>query len=149
MITPSICSRLTQSCLQMRCSRNFSGHRTFASVVLANCWKSERFLACHPWGAVLDGAVNKRDLSTGETGEFASENLGVDSNPGVVCATPQDLASNWREGAARKNLRNVWDTGGKSKNAAVNETRPRSWGGDGLAPLRGQLSNFSDGCVGT
>jgi len=31
--------------------------------------------------AKLDGAVNKRVLSTGETGEFASENAGFDLNP--------------------------------------------------------------------
>ena len=34
------------------------------------------------WTAVLDEAVNKRDLSTGETGEFASENVGFGLNPG-------------------------------------------------------------------
>jgi hypothetical protein len=34
------------------------------------------------WDPMLDGAVNKRNLSTGETGEFASENLGSGLNPG-------------------------------------------------------------------
>jgi hypothetical protein len=34
------------------------------------------------WEAVLDGAVNKRNLSTGETGEFASESLGSGLIPG-------------------------------------------------------------------
>ena len=34
------------------------------------------------WETVLDGAVNKRNRSTGETGEFASENLGSALNPG-------------------------------------------------------------------
>jgi hypothetical protein len=34
------------------------------------------------WQASLDGAVNKRLLSTGETGEFASENVGFGLNPG-------------------------------------------------------------------
>jgi hypothetical protein len=40
-----------------------------------------RFDACK-WPPALDGAVNKRNLSTGETGEFASENLGSGLNPG-------------------------------------------------------------------
>ena len=35
-----------------------------------------------PWGPMLYGAVNKRDLSTGETGEFATENVGSGLNPG-------------------------------------------------------------------
>ena len=34
------------------------------------------------WPPVLDGAVNKRNLSSGETGEFASENLESGLNPG-------------------------------------------------------------------
>jgi hypothetical protein len=53
--------------------------------------------------AVLDGAVNKRVLSTGETGEFGSKNLGGDLNPGVERAVPRDLSSNRREGALCKN----------------------------------------------
>src|ERR1035437_1919844 len=39
----------------------------------------------HP---LLYGAVNKRNLSTGETGDFASENLGSGLNPGVERAPP-------------------------------------------------------------
>ena len=35
-----------------------------------------------PWAAKLDSAVNKRNLSTGETGEFASKNAGSALNPG-------------------------------------------------------------------
>ena len=62
----------------------------------------------HP---ALDEAVNKRFLSTGETGEFASKNVGFGLNPGVERAPPQDLSSNRRERAARKSLRNVADTG--------------------------------------
>ena len=98
----------------------------------------EKLQSSHPrfWWAALDRAVNKRLLSTGEPGELASENVGFDPNPRVVCATPQDLPSNGRERFARKNLRNVGDTGGKRKSAAVNKTRPRSWGGDGLAPQK-------------
>ncbi len=34
------------------------------------------------WPPTLDGAVNKRNLSTGETREFAIENLGSGLNPG-------------------------------------------------------------------
>jgi len=59
----------------------------------------------------LDGPVNKRDLSTGETGEFAGENAGFGPNPGVASVAPRDLSSNRRESTARKNLRNVADTG--------------------------------------
>ena len=40
------------------------------------------------WPPALDGAVNKRNLSTGETGEFASENLGCGLNPGGLARTP-------------------------------------------------------------
>jgi hypothetical protein len=36
----------------------------------------------------LDGAVNKRVLSTGETGEFASESVGVALNPRGPACTP-------------------------------------------------------------
>ena len=53
------------------------------------------------------GAVNKRFLSTGETGEFASENLGFGHNPGVELAPPRCLSSNRRERAVRKSVRNV------------------------------------------
>ena len=91
----------------------------------------------------MDGAVNKRFLSTGETGELVRVNVEFDSNPGVVCATPQDLASNWKEGAVRKNLRNVGDAGRRRKNAAVNKTLPRSWGGDGMAPRHGFEPRFT------
>jgi hypothetical protein len=59
----------------------------------------------------LYGAVNKRNLSTGETGEFASENLGFGLKPGVELAPPPRLSSNRRERAAWKNLRYVADTG--------------------------------------
>jgi hypothetical protein len=34
------------------------------------------------WHPVLDKAVNKRILSTGETREFAGENVGFDLSPG-------------------------------------------------------------------
>ena len=37
---------------------------------------------------LLYGAVNKRNLSSGETGEFASENLGSGLNPGGWARTP-------------------------------------------------------------
>jgi hypothetical protein len=63
------------------------------------------------WVPRLNPPVNKRDLSTGETGEFASEDVGFGRNPGVAFATPQDLSSNWRELATRQILRSVADTG--------------------------------------
>jgi hypothetical protein len=65
-----------------------------------------------------DEAVNKRFLSTGETGEFTSESMGFGLNPGVGHAVPRCLSSNQRERRVRKNLRNVADTdevgGGRS-----------------------------------
>ena len=63
------------------------------------------------WLATLYEAVNKLSLSTGETGELVRENLGFGLNPGVELAPPRSLISNWRDRAARKNLRNVADTG--------------------------------------
>jgi hypothetical protein len=48
------------------------------------------------WAAKLDAAVNKRDLSTGETGELAPENVGIGLNPGVEGAPPRSPVSNWR-----------------------------------------------------
>ena len=59
----------------------------------------------------LDWAVNKRLLSTRETGEFAGENVGFGLNPGVAPAHPRSLSSNRRKCAARENLLNVADTG--------------------------------------
>ena len=104
------------------------------------------FVSLSNWGSVLNRPVNKRFLSTGETGELVRVNVGFDSNPGVVCATPQDLASHWREGAARKNLRNVEDTGGMSKGAAVNKTCPRSWGGEIVPPRKTWYQTTSPTC---
>jgi hypothetical protein len=48
--------------------------KTFESVATA--------VACHSWHPALDEAVNNRDLSTGETGEFAGENVGFGLNRG-------------------------------------------------------------------
>ena len=55
-------------------------------------------------------AVNKRFLSTGETGEFASGNAGFGLNLGVAPGAPQDLSSNRREDDGSQKLRNVADT---------------------------------------
>ena len=59
----------------------------------------------------MDTTVNKRFLSTGETGEFVSENVGFGLNPGVELAPPRSLLSNWRERRTCKILPNVADTG--------------------------------------
>jgi hypothetical protein len=40
---------------------------------------------------MLEGAVNKLNLSTGETGEFASENSGVRPEPHGSSAAFRDL----------------------------------------------------------
>ena len=63
------------------------------------------------WAATLDAAVNKRDLSTGETGELVLEDVGYDLNPGVDRALPRIAFSNQRN-CARKYPRNVGDNGG-------------------------------------
>ena len=82
----------------------------------------------HP---ALYGAVNNADLSTGETGELARENVGFGLNPGVELAPPRSLISKWRNRRAYKNLRNVADTGkGDSErccqdNGRVNSGRGR------------------------
>ena len=62
----------------------------------------------HP---LLYGAVNKRFLSTGETGELVLENVGFGLNPGVKLPPPPRLLSNRRDRPACKNLPNVADTG--------------------------------------
>jgi hypothetical protein len=61
--------------------------------------------------AVLYGAVNKYDLSTGETGELVPKNLGFGLNHGVERAPPRCHISKWRESCPGKNQRNVADTG--------------------------------------
>ena len=61
------------------------------------------------WAPGLDEAVNKRFLSTGETEEFAGENVEFGLNPGVGRAVPQNLSSKWRERATREDVRNVGD----------------------------------------
>jgi hypothetical protein len=52
--------------------------------------------------------VNKTNLSTRETREFAGENMGFGLNPGVALATRQDFSSNWRETAKRKTYAMLW-----------------------------------------
>ena len=58
----------------------------------------------------LDKAVNKPDLTTRDTGEFASENVGFGLNPGVAPPAPKLASSNRRESKVSRNLRNVADT---------------------------------------
>jgi hypothetical protein len=65
----------------------------------------------NPWDCTLYEAVNKRFLSTGETGELVCGNVGFGLNPGVELAPPRGLLSNWRDRPARKNVQNVADTG--------------------------------------
>src|SRR5580658_7950970 len=60
---------------------------------------------------MLNPPVNKRLLSTRETGEFASKNVGSGRNLGVEFECPRSLTSNQRERTARKKSRNVADTG--------------------------------------
>jgi hypothetical protein len=53
-------------------------------------------------GGVLDGAVNKRPMSTRESGEFETENVGIGLNPGVERATGTSVISNERDTASGK-----------------------------------------------
>jgi hypothetical protein len=73
------------------------------------------------WEVDLHEAVNKRLLSTGETGEFASKKLGSRPQPGVGIESARNLSSNRRELAGRKKLPNVGDNGLRAKTDAVNE----------------------------
>src|ERR1039458_2238221 len=76
----------------------------------------------HSWGTSLYGVVNKRFLSTGETGELVLENVGFGLNPGVELAPPRSLLSNRRNRPAHKNVQNVADTanGGGHRNCQDN-----------------------------
>ncbi len=80
-------------------------------------------------------AVNKRLLSTGEPGEFASGNLRFGLNPGFERAPPNSLLSNRRNRAARKNLRNVADTG-EPGGRCCQQNKGLEFGGKVLAPHR-------------
>ncbi len=51
------------------------------------------------WSANSNPPVNKRVLSTGETGEFGSKYVGSGLNPGVERAAPEWRVSNVREPA--------------------------------------------------
>ena len=42
----------------------------------------DRVVNDYRWGGAHNAAVNKRDLSTGETREFAGGNVGFGLNPG-------------------------------------------------------------------
>ena len=89
-----------------------------------------------------DGAVNKRLLSTGENGEFASDNVGFGLNPGVERAPPQSLSSNRREPVARENLRNVADTGNMAGGGCCQQ-HGRNQLGQGIAGSpRNVVSNY-------
>ena len=94
------------------------------------------------------GAVNKRDLSTGETGELVCGNVGFGLNPGVELALPRRLLSNWRDRAARKNLPNVADTGEAETGVAVKKTAGWSWGGNSLAPREYHFQPVSPSATG-
>ena len=85
----------------------------------------------------LDGAVNKRFLSTGETGEFVTENVGSGLNPGVELAPPHRLLSNRRDRPSRKNLPNVADTGYGGGWRCRQDNGREIWYADSVAPRAG------------
>ena len=90
-------------------------------------------------------AVNKPFLSTGETGEFVSENVGFGLNPGVELAPPRRLLSNWRDRPARKNLPNVADTGYGGGWRYCQDNRRGIWHADGVAPQKPWYPTTSPG----
>ena len=96
-----------------------------------------------PWGPMLYGAVNKRDLSTGETGELVRENVGFGLNPGVDLAPPRRLLSNRRDRPARENLRNVADTGYGGGCRCRQDNGRGIWYADSLAPRHGFEPRFT------
>ena len=85
-------------------------------------------------GTGLDGAVNKRFLSTGETGELVLENVGFGLNPGVELAPPRRLLSNWRDRPACENLRNVADAGYGGARRCRQDNGRGIWDADSVAP---------------
>jgi hypothetical protein len=89
------------------------------------------------WETALDGAVNKRFLSTGETRELVPDNVGFGLNPGVELAPPCSLLSNWRDLRACKNLRNVADTGDCGDWRCRQDNGRGIWYADRLAPQKG------------
>jgi hypothetical protein len=56
------------------------------------------------WEAVLDGTVNRRNLSTVKTGKFTSKKLGAALNPGGLNAHSHEAASPTGEVGSRKYL---------------------------------------------
>ena len=86
------------------------------------------------WEGALYGAVNKRELSTGETGELAPDNVGSDLNPRVELALPRRPPSNWRDRPPRENLRNVADTGNGGGRRCCQDNGCGICCADGMAP---------------
>ena len=94
----------------------------------------------HP---ALDGAVNKRFLSTGETGEFASENVGFGLNPMVECA-PRMNSLPTGENTRRVRTRGMLGIRARgTAGAAVNKMSASSWGAKVLAPRHGFEPRFT------
>ena len=94
--------------------------------------------SCPP---TLDEAVNKRDVSTRETGEFARENAGFNLNLGFASAAPRDLSSNRRESTASQNLRNVADTGKAAVARCCQENHGLEFGRNGGGSPETMVSN--------
>jgi hypothetical protein len=99
------------------------------------------------WETALDGAVNKRFLSTGETGELVLENVGFGLNPGVELAPPRSLLSNWRDRRASNNLRNVADTGDGGGWRCRQDNGRGIWYADRMAPRRGFEPELTEGIL--
>ena len=83
----------------------------------------------------MDEAVNKPFLSTGEAGEFASENVGFGLNPWGLSLAPRDASLPTGENARRgKTIGMLGIRARETRGAAVNKTDARSWGRKVVAP---------------
>ena len=120
--------------LIMRCPAAYQT-RSLSFCNTALCTGLERCFDSRSRPPSLDGAVNKRFLSTGETGEFASENVGFGLNPVGFSLGSHDASRPTGENARRAKTYGMLRIRAREwSRASVNETRPSSWGKKVVAP---------------
>lgn len=108
------------------------------------CW----FRTGDYWDPILHEAVNKHDLSTGETGGLVPENVGFELNHGVERAPPICHISNRRESCLRKNQWNVADTGEVSDRRCCQDNGRVQFGRGSCGSPKSKVSNlFSQGLL--
>src|ERR1035437_6136293 len=114
-----VCKNHDEISLNKGATRPSTGtkRRIRRTSVVKDGWPGlERRVFGHP---KLNPPVNKRFLSTGETGEFASENVGFGLNPGVERAPPHDLSSNRRERRNARKPAECWGYGRRGPRAML------------------------------